>query len=844
MPTEQPFPEGAFTNDAASQRAALQKIGTAFSIDREPFRVLEQRTISVDRLIGQTVDKCLKGTLSDPFAIFAVGGYGRRELFPYSDVDLLVVFEDEQQIADAKEPLSEFCRVIWDAGLQLSHSVRTVGECCRLQNDNTELHISLLDRRFLQGNEQLFAKLSSDLAEFQERAATKIISRLAKLVNYRHKKYNDTVYHLEPNIKECPGGVRDVHLLHWLSKLSPRNEAVQEAVPQLRNACAFLYQLRCFLHFKAGRGNNLLTFELQDDASASLSEISIDPGEWMRIYYGHARRVYQYASHALESFFMPNVSLVQRLRSRRSRLSTDELTVFNERIFLRSALKTLVSAEAVLQLFVFVGRHGILLSWDTQRHIRARLGAISFSFRDHSPSWPEWRELLSQPHVATALHQMQETGVLAAAIPEWQSIDSLVVRDFYHRYTVDEHTIAAIGVIDELLEGTNQSTLRLRGLLQEDDDLPILRLALLLHDIGKGITPGDHVRGSLETSDIIMRRLGAPEQERQTVRFLIEHHLDLSLIMNGRDLEDPATARFLTASADTPKNLRTLTLLTFADISAVNPTAMTPWRLEQLWRVYLMGLDQLTRELVTDRISADDLSLANASPLLIQFLEGFPTRYLRTYSREQVQQHFDLSRQAQKSGVAVEVELNVDAYQMTVIARDEPGLFACLCGALASFGMNIVKADAFSNSSNTALDVFRFADPMSTLALNPGEIECLVSTVESVVHGSIEVANLLKRRRSIPRPSNGSRIAPVVRFNNEASDQSTLIDFTGEDRPALLYHLASTLSVAGCNIDLVMIDTEAHKAIDVFYVTADGKKLDAATQVQLQASLLQAADER
>lgn len=834
-------PSGAKKGSPHDETAEIR---ADFEIYRDPFRLFYQRTHFVDDLVGKTVHEILLPTVKEPFAVVAVGGYGRRELFPYSDVDLLIAFENELAIANAKEPLAEFCRVLWDAKLHLSHSVRTVAECCRLQEGNTELHISLLDIRFLCGSELMFRRLSDGLSEFYRRSAESVTLRLAGMSRGRHAKYNETAYHLEPNVKECPGGIRDIHLIHWLSKLNPRNEAVAEAADELEDAKAFLYALRCFLHFKAGRDSNLLTFELQDEGSTFLPEHASDASEWMRIYYAHARRVFQYSLHALESVESHQPSLFGQFRNWRNRLSNPDFTISRDRIFLRNPSGALGSSASVLGVFSFVGRHNIALSWDAQRRLRAHRKEIERLFRAHPPAWTAWHEFLSQPHTALALHQMQETSMLGAVIPEWEHVDSLVVRDFYHRYTVDEHTFAAIGVIDSLLTEKGEQASRFQSLLLEDEDPGLLRLALLLHDIGKGTNPGDHVRGSLETADAIMGRFGVPQESRQTVRFLIENHLHLSLIMNGRDIEDPATARFLTSCVGTQEHLRKLALLTYADISAVNPTAMTPWRLEQLWRVYLMGLEQLTRELITDRIHSSDLALNATKPELSQFLEGLPVRYLRTHTPEQLERHFELYGKSQKDGVAVEIESNAEAHSMTVIAGDRPGLFASLCGALASFGMNILKAEAFSNTGHCALDTFRFADPMRTLDLNPSERNRLIWTVECVVRGSIDVADLLKRRRAAPRPSRGARIAPVVRFNNEASDTATLIDFSGEDRPGLLYQLASTLSAASCNIDLVMIDTEAHKAIDVFYVTSGDRKLDETVQHRLASELIRAVSER
>ncbi|HEY1214194.1 MAG TPA: nucleotidyltransferase domain-containing protein, partial [Bryobacteraceae bacterium] len=250
-----------------SQQAALGEIADGFEAHHDPCRVFDQRTALVDQVVISTVDEHLLTGLRCPFAVVAVGGYGRRELFPYSDIDLLVVFENEADLAGSKEELAEFCRVLWDAGLQLSYSVRTIGECCRMQEGNTELHISLLDTRFLRGSEFLFTQLSKGLSDFYKRSGAMLVSRLAKMARGRHKKYNDTAYHLEQNIKESPGGVRDIHLLHWLRRLDPGNSAVEETLLELTEARSFLYTLRCFLHFQTGRDNNLLTFELQDSAS-------------------------------------------------------------------------------------------------------------------------------------------------------------------------------------------------------------------------------------------------------------------------------------------------------------------------------------------------------------------------------------------------------------------------------------------------------------------------------------------------------------------------------------------------------------------------------------------------
>ncbi|MGH9692994.1 MAG: HD domain-containing protein, partial [Bryobacteraceae bacterium] len=516
-------------------------------------------------------------------------------------------------------------------------------------------------------------------------------------------------------------------------------------------------------------------------------------------------------------------------------------TVSRNRIFLRNIAETTYSAASVLRLFTFIARHGIRLSWDAQRRLRVEAAGLAGNFAASPAAWTSWNDLLSQPHAGLALHEMQEAGILTAAIPEWRSIDSLVVRDFYHRYTVDEHTLVAVEVIDRLAAREDGTSKRLQELLREVEDVAILRFALLLHDIGKGTQPGDHVAGSLETARTIAARIGMPRSHEEVVLSLIERHLDLSLTMNGRDLADPATARYLASRARTLEYLRYLTLLTYADISAVHPTAMTPWRLEQLWRAYSIGHQQLTRELESDRIhNVEALLPEDRTPEFAKFLEGLPTRYLRTHTREEIERHQALARRADEYGAAVEVTQQKGSFLATVLANDRPGLFASICGALASFGMNIVKAEAYANASGLALDQFRFTDPLRTLELNPTETDRLRKIVERVMLGAEDVKVLLKGRRPVPPPGRITRLAPIIRFDNEVSDTATLVEFVGEDRPGLLYDLAAAFSGAGCDIELVLIDTEAHKAIDVFYVTRDSAKLNDTIGRLLKQSLLQA----
>ena len=822
---------------AASQALRLPEL---FKETLDPWAIFAARIAYADALVSNSARNEL-GRISPPFALAAVGGYGRRELFPHSDIDVLLLFEDEAQVTGSKEPFGSFLRALWDGGLRMSQSVRTVQECCTLNEQNIELHISLLDARFLYGDEALFEKFAERLREFNTRQAAVLTRHLAEMSRQRHAGFHNTPYHLEPNVKEAPGGIRDLQVLHWLAFLAPQKEQYRESQAESAGAREFLFRVRCFLHLEANRDNNLLGFELQDKAAQFLQQPPVTAEDWMRSYYRSARRVFASTRRALDFTEAQHDSLLRQFRDRRQRLSTPDLTVSHDRVFLRNPAAIVSSVESILSVFTFVARHGIPLSWDAERRLRSNTPKVNAAFEESRAPWQVWRELFVQPNAALALHEMQETNVLAAAIPEWQAVDSLVVRDFYHRYTVDEHSLVAIEGIDRLAANDGETPARMRELAQSDDDLAIIRLALLLHDIGKGTSPGDHVTGSKETAAQVLARLGVPEAERNAVILLIDRHLVLSQVMNGRDLGDPATARFLTSRVGTQEDLRRLTLLTYADISAVNPSAMTPWRLEQLRRVYGIASEQLTRELgerIRSTHEAPAVSFAGAE--LSRFLEGFPQRYLRAYGREEIERHFALEKIRARDGVAVEIKKEPGVFVTTVLSTDQPGLFSALCGALASFGMNIVEAEAYANSSQCALEVIRFSDPMRTLELNPEETGRLEWTLACVVRGAIQVSDLLKRRRPAKRLPARARIAPAVRFNNDASDTSTLLEFVGEDRPGLLHDLTSALAEAKCDIELVLADTEGQKVIDVFYITKDKTKLEAAEEASLELALIAA----
>ena len=726
-------------------------------------------------------------------------------------MDVLVLTREGLKNSAMKEPVGRFLQSLWDAGLRLSHSVHTVEQCCQVYEHNVELSISLLDRRPLAGDQPLLDELAVALPRFYRVHGRSLARHLAKLTRFRHAKYQNTIYHLEPNIKDTPGALRDLQVVRWMCKLNGSDETDVGA------AWRFLAPIRIYLHERSRRDDNLLTFETQEAITAR-------PAEMMRSYYRHARSVHSRAIELVESAEESQPSLVRQFRDWRARLSNNDFTVARDRLFIRSPGQLTDHPDLVFRYLEFIARHGIAAAPDTQRRVGAAVPAIA-TIAAERPVWPALKGILELPKAAAAIREMQTTGLIAALIPEWTNIDCLVIRDFYHRYTVDEHTVVALEVLEQIADA------RFRDLLSEVDGIELLRFAILMHDIGKG-SGREHTAESARLTAAIAARLGMPHEEAEIAAQLIARHLELSSVLASRDLDDAETGRLVADKVGTIESLRMLTLLTYADITAVNPTAMTPWRADQLWRAYLLGYEELTRELDTERVHDFDSADSDTRG----FVEGLPNRYLRTHTLEQIKAHAVLAGAVPYKGAALELVRHEGYWRLVVIARDRPFLFASIAGALAAFGMNILKAEAFANARGLIVDTFSFADPVRTLELNPSEIDRLRDTVARVVTGKQDVKRLLAGRRG--DPSRVRRIEPRVAFNNDASQSATLIEIVAEDRPGLLYDLASTMSGAGCDIVVVLIDTEAHKALDVFYVTVNGAKVPAELESKLKSELL------
>jgi [protein-PII] uridylyltransferase len=760
-------------------------------------------------------------------AMLATGAYARRETFPHAGLDILLLLESPRQAESLKNLLPEFVRILWDAGLRVNCTALAVDGCLDALERASTAGLQLLNRRYLAGDGALHQKLESRLQSALPANRQKLAEQLFELARARHARFQNTPYHAEPDIRDAPGTLQDIRLIEWLLALKPDPEGRAHELAEARQLIA---RTRCFAHYHAGSDRNVLDVETQEILVAQPFNKGQTVAQWMRFYYESARAVYNEARRAIEAAEKSHSKLLENFREYRSRLSNQEFTVSRDRLFLRNPTKLAGEPGLVFQTLEFIARHGVSPASDTERRLEAARDVFAAYCVQPQPLWDLLKPILAGPDAGMALRVMEATGLLHAILPGWSAIEYLLGADAEHRYTTGELTLRAVERFTDLRH-PHAPDRRFAELASQIDDPALLLFAILFLDMGRD--GPDPLRLATERARADTSRMQMPADVQATVEFLIEHQAGLTDAMTGRDLDDPDTAHFLAGRVGTMERLKLLTVMSYARIAVDSADAKLPWRLDQLWRAYSVTQHELLRELETGRIQEIPENLRDTA----DFIKGFPLRYLRARSTAEIASHLELFELSRPTGVAVRLEPVESAWRLTVVARDKRFLFASFAAAISSFGMDILKAEAYANAGGVILDTFVFADPKRMLQLNPSEADRLTDMIQRIALGKTDAQRLMRGRVAEPGKRAGT---PEVKFDSEACPTATLVEISTVDRPGLLYSLATVFSLNSCNIDVVMVDTKGHRAIDVFYVAYDGRKLSAEMQERLKEKLIAA----
>ena len=796
---------------------------------------LERYSDRVDAMLRQIYTDA--GASATPVAVLALGGYGRRHLCLHSDIDLLILFGGVIG-ADEERFLRAFLNPLWDLGVVIGHQVREIDDFRTLETDNPEFLLALLDARPVAGARDLFDRFG-DL--FHTAAAHAFILRsLLQLIDERHTKFNGTLYQLEPDVKEAPGALRDLTATRTIALLTDplllrRGPADQARVDDAED---FLLRVRSTLHLAGERNQNVLSHELQEKAAEMLGYPGAEPRlrveRLMSDYFRHARivsRSLDWARRTAPVPVGPNLGL-----------SRDGVRFLDPVQAARNPSSWIAAFQAAVDNNADV--HEETLSC-IQQHVD-RYRADDF-FPQQSDREAVMRFLKPHAGLYDRLSEMHDCGLLGRVFPEFQAISWRVVRDFYHKYTVDEHTLLTIRNLERLTTTDVPSRMRFRGILTDLQSPELVVLALLLHDVGKW-RDDDHAIESVRMATEVLERLQLAPEDRDDVLFLIRHHLRMSLVAFRRDTEDPDIVKQFAAFIGTEERLKMLCLMTLVDVEAVSPETLTPWKEELLWRLYVDTYNHFTQRYGDELIERNQGELEELlsqrpgdvhATEITRFVEGLPQRYLQLFTRDAIYQHVRLGRDIRPDEVHLSLERSDDrVWTLAVVTLDKPFLFSNICGVLASFGMNILRGHALTNPNGLVLDVFQFTDDERFLELNPDSHEQVLRVLKDVVAGRAEVtARLRGREQSVLKAA--ARFAPTVRADSTASGRYTILDIVASNALGLLYRISRVISQHACEVDLVLIATEGEKAIDVFHITKAGKKLTDAEQQSLTADLQQ-----
>ena len=784
-------------------------------------------------------------TEGERLAVLAVGGYGRGEMAPFSDVDLLFL-TPYKMTGWAENVIESTLYLLWDLHLKVGHASRTVNDCLRLGREDYTIRTALLEQRFLIGDRPLADELARRLRKelFQGTSRDFIEAKLEERA-LRHQKQGGQRYMVEPNVKEGKGGLRDLQSLYWISKyvhgvqdaedLVKRKVFSLDEFEQLNEAEEFLMAVRCQLHLIAGRAVDQLTFDMQVEVAERLGYTDRAGRRavevFMQDYFRHATSVGELTRiflTSLESKHLKNEPVIVGFFRRRKKLKPGYKLVNNRLTFERPS-HAMRDRLNILRLFEEGLRTGYLIHPDIMRYVTARLHLIDDDMRsDPKAAQIFFDMLLKHGNPERGLRRMNELGVLGAFIPEFQSIVAMMQFNMYHSYTVDEHTIQCISILAQIERGELTEELPLvSGILERGVNRKVLYTALLAHDLGKG-RDEDHSVVGARLARPLATRLGLKLKEVETVEWLVRNHLLMSDIAQKRDLSDPRTVRDFAKAVKSRERLDLLTVLTVCDIRGVGPTTWNNWKAVLLRNLH--GQTQLALVEGLEALNADNRA-EDARKVLRQKLSDWSAKEVRTETARHYSAYWqglptavheifaNLLRDIGEDEIKIDLfpDEDRDATRVCFALSDHPGIFSRLAGALALVGANVVDARTYTSRDGFATAVFWIQDAEGH-PYEASRLTRLRSMIQRILKGEVLAREALADKDKVKKRERPFRVPTIISFDNEGSEIYTIIEVDTRDRPGLLYDLTRTLAENHVYISSAVIATYGAQVVDTFYV--------------------------
>ena len=841
--------------------AATMRAG-AYLLD-QLIRTLHEFTVTHVQPLDKT-DLCL----------IATGGYGRAEVAPFSDLDVMFLVA-AKPTGPINQAVEWMLYLLWDLGLKVGHATRTVDETVKLAHEDQTIATSLLEARWVSGDHNLFKafekRFERDVLKGSEAAFVK-----AKLDerDARHERMGDSRYVLEPNIKDGKGGLRDLQTLFWIAKYIFRIETVGELVEKgvldkadarrFTKAQRFLWTLRCHLHYLAERAEETLSFNVQNDLATRMGYTdhagASGVERFMKHYFLNAKEVGNLTrvicavlehQHAKKTrIALPSFNF-RKARTPGFRLDGGRLTVETPDIFKQDP-------NNLLRLFQEADKYDLDIHPEALRAVRQNLNLIDRAMQRDEEANRLFVEMLTNPKgPKLTLVRLSESGVFGRLVPDFARVTAQMQYDMYHVYTVDEHTIHAIDILSRIERGELRDDHPVSSdVIKDVQSRRVLYVAVLLHDIAKG-RGGDHSISGARIAEKLCPRFGLNEWETETVAWLVLHHLDMSRTAFKRDVDDPKTIRDFVELVQSPERLRLLLILTVADIRAVGPNVWNGWKASLLRELYFAAQDAMSggipaqrREARADRVRGQLIEKLGHWPDddLDWFLAQCNADYFLAYDIDTMTRQAETVLSAHKDGTRLVVETraaeDIDVTEVMIHTLDHPGLFASIAGAMSLSGANIVNATVTTLGNGMALDTFWVQDVEDHAFKGAARLERLKARIEAALTGEIRAERELaaERDRQLPSRTRVFEVPPRVLVNNEASVHATVIEVNGRNRLGFLHDVTRALTDFGLQIISAHITTYGERVVDVFYVRdVFGLKIDQENKIKgLKQKLLMA----